>query len=809
MKALIKVGLLLCFLQTYAQVGINTTDPEAQLDIKSSNQATPTNKDGILIPKVDAFPASNPTASQQGMLVYLTTTSGTNEPGFYYWDNTTTSWIGIVSTASGDKDWYKANTTTTPSNTDDMYHMGNIGIGNSNPTVPLQFGWSTGDKISFFGDAAVHHGIGVQDYLLQIHGGLVSDDIAFGYGTSAAFTENMRIKGNGNVGIGLSNPGVPLQFKFALGDKISLYGGAGDHYGFGIQHQLLQIHADLLNSDIAFGYGHSASFTERMRIKGTGNVGIGLTNPLSKLHVKSGVSGLTPNATAVASIESADGTYFNLLSAAESGVLFGANGNATNGGIIYNPTSLPDGMHFRTNNNSTKMVISSAGNVGIGTIVPSSKLHVQNGSSTITANGSSLLTVEGSSTNVYTNLLSTQETGVLFGASGTSNNGGIIYNPSAFTSNSMIFRTGGNANRVVIGPTGKVGIGSFNPTVPLEFDNVVGEKICLYGTTSNMYGFGIQSSLLQMFTPSSAQDIAFGNGTTDALVERMRIKGTGNVGIGTSNPSSRLHIQNGSSGITANGSSLLTVEGSGTNVYTNLLSTQETGVLFGASGSSANGGVIYNSSSYPNSMMFRTGGNTNRMVIGSTGNVAIGNFSANYPLQFAATLGDKICLYDSGATNYGLGVQGNLLQIHSDLNGSDIAFGHGTSASFTENVRIKGTGEVGIGTAAPTAALEVNGYTKLGTTAPAVKLIKLTGTTAASQGTSITLATGVTGSKILAVNILVDYVSGSSVPPSYTASIGYEYDYYLNGSNLIIINKTSNSANILSKPIKVLITYEE
>lgn len=70
MKALIKVGLLLCFLQTYAQVGINTTDPEAQLDIKSSNQATPTNKDGILIPKVDAFPASNPTASQQGMLVY-------------------------------------------------------------------------------------------------------------------------------------------------------------------------------------------------------------------------------------------------------------------------------------------------------------------------------------------------------------------------------------------------------------------------------------------------------------------------------------------------------------------------------------------------------------------------------------------------------------------------------------------------------------------------------------------------------------------------------------------------------------------
>lgn len=41
---------------SFAQVGINTTTPEAQLDIKSSNQTLPTNKDGLLIPKIDAFP---------------------------------------------------------------------------------------------------------------------------------------------------------------------------------------------------------------------------------------------------------------------------------------------------------------------------------------------------------------------------------------------------------------------------------------------------------------------------------------------------------------------------------------------------------------------------------------------------------------------------------------------------------------------------------------------------------------------------------------------------------------------------------
>ena len=105
MKKLILPILFFFTTLSFAQVGINTTNPEAQLDIKSSNQALPSNRDGLLIPKIDTFPATNPTIAQQGMLVYLTTLVGTNQPGFYFWDFATLAWRPIAgATAAGTLD---------------------------------------------------------------------------------------------------------------------------------------------------------------------------------------------------------------------------------------------------------------------------------------------------------------------------------------------------------------------------------------------------------------------------------------------------------------------------------------------------------------------------------------------------------------------------------------------------------------------------------------------------------------------------------------------------------------------------------
>lgn len=114
-KQLLNLIVLLLFSSTFAQVGINTTTPNAQLDIRSSNQATPANTDGILIPKIDAFPATNPTTAQNGMMVFLTTAVGVKPPGFYYWDSATTSWLGISGSANV---WALAGNTGTVPGTD-------------------------------------------------------------------------------------------------------------------------------------------------------------------------------------------------------------------------------------------------------------------------------------------------------------------------------------------------------------------------------------------------------------------------------------------------------------------------------------------------------------------------------------------------------------------------------------------------------------------------------------------------------------------------------------------------------------------
>ncbi|MES2429822.1 MAG: hypothetical protein V4556_02730 [Bacteroidota bacterium] len=107
---------------------------------------------------------------------------------------------------------------------------------------------------------------------------------------------------------------------------------------------------------------------------------------------------------------------------------------------------------------------------------------------------------------------------------------------------------------------------------------------------------------------------------------------------------------------------------------------------------------------------------------------------------------------------------------------------------------------------------DINGFTRLGKVsenAPSIKTKMLTGTTAASQGAWADIAHGVTRSKILSVNIIVKVPTFTDMPPSYTFYSGYQYDYHISNSNIVILNSPANSSLILSKAMTVLITYME
>jgi hypothetical protein len=102
--------------------------------------------------------------------------------------------------------------------------------------------------------------------------------------------------------------------------------------------------------------------------------------------------------------------------------------------------------------------------------------------------------------------------------------------------------------------SGNVGLGITDPTRPLSFANVVGEKLSLYSgsaTPQDYYGFGIAGAELQYQVTAGAHH-SFYIGTS----EKVRIDASGNVGIGIFPPDARLAVA-GSGHFTGN----VTVDG--------------------------------------------------------------------------------------------------------------------------------------------------------------------------------------------------------------------------------------------------------
>jgi hypothetical protein len=766
-----------------------------------------------------------------------------------------------------------------------------VGIGNSFPAYPMSFQNKTGDKISLFGGAGAHYGFGIQPYLMQIHSATSVDDIAFGYGSSNTFSEKMRIKGNGKVGIGTKTPGTLYSFTAveiadSTGQSKDLMlrsSSASSHSSLLLTRTRgtltvpaivqnsedlgrvsgcafdgaklmtaaeIQFHTDSIPAldkmpgNITF---HTTSSTsggfpiERLRINRNGFIGIGTANPVQILDITGNINVMNDSNYRIGNVRvlaatGAGNTFvgkysglsntgtdnsfigyyagYNNVSGNKNSFAGSYAGYTNSTGVNNTFLGYKSGYVTNANNNTFVGWQSGLANTGQSNSFYGSNTGYQN---TTGEYNSFFGSYAGGSSSTGTHNVSVGYFSLGLNSSGGSNvavgnfagykNGTANYTTclgaSAGYNNTVSYGVFVGTNAGYSNTTG-----AMNTVVGLNaaYNNSTGSNNTFLGYYAG-YNSNANNNTFVGWQCGGQNTIGTSNsffGSNAGVANQTGYNNSffgGNAGNGNTNGVNNVAMGNFALGQNAGGSNNVAV---GTNAG------------FTGNAGINNSFLGYNADVTVNNLVNATaiGANakitvSNAIALGQAGTmVGIGFAVPGFPLNFENVTGDKISLYGNSGSHYGLGVQASLLQMHSATSADDIAFGFGSSASFTENVRIKGNGNVGIGTTAPTTKLEVNGFTKLGSNAPGVKMIKLTGTSPATQGGSILINHGLVINKILSVQVFVEKSATVLVPPS-NDSVGDEYSFQVTSTAISITNKSANSINLISKPVRILVTYEE
>jgi hypothetical protein len=156
---------------------------------------------------------------------------------------------------------------------------------------------------------------------------------------------------------------------------------------------------------------------------------------------------------------------------------------------------------------------------------------------------------------------------------------------------------------------------------------------------------------------------------------------------------------------------------------------------------------------------------------------------------------------DGGDLNINAGRGGTGNESGNDGVGGNIYIDAGASGYEAGNIYL------GRNTAGNTI---IKNFTQLGgTTAPKIKQKTITFTTGANQGDVVSVAMGLSYDKILGYLTLVEPFATAKIPENVLWAAGYAYNTYIIDDDFYIVNITGNSANILSKSGKVLLTYTE
>ncbi len=433
-----------------------------------------------------------------------------------------------------------ANGTTTITSLDN----GNVGIGNASPSSKLD----VGGAIRASGATS---GGGYMFNTGDTDGGIFSPaDGTMTFWTNAS--EKLRLAPGGNVGVGTINPLTKLD----VAGNISATPAGGYVFGDGDTDSGMFSPGD---NNVTFKTGN----VERMRINNTGLVGIGTTGPGYSLEVR----GATPE-IAIGTSTGTNGALY--LGNAGHGVKRNYAGTANDVGLYTT-----DGkIHLSAAGASAgQLVVTPAGDVGIGTSSPGARLQVTASNSSGTShmqvlpgflngvNTANAITFDvpntlGGTFSFWDNLVVSGNVGVgntspgakldvsgVVRASGgggavpTSMSGGFMFSSGDVdggifspADNLITFYTN-NAERMRILGDG-VGLGRSDPQARLDVNGSI------LAATDGGFAFRNDPDSGMFTTGNDANTLAF----RTAAVNRMFLTIDGRLGIGTSSPIAPLHV---------------------------------------------------------------------------------------------------------------------------------------------------------------------------------------------------------------------------------------------------------------------------
>lgn len=396
-----------------------------------------------------------------------------------------------------------------------------------------------------------------------------------------------------------------------------------------------------------------------------------------------------------------------------------------------------------------RLRIQQDGNVGIGTISPTEKLVIDNGNI-------------GIKSGIYTNRIGFHDSAQIF-IKGAINGAGLTFRTASqdtqsagiyVPSDNIMQFSGASANFMTIN-NGNVGIGTTSPTEKLQVGGNIYSTVSFVGPR---YAFAGWNAGISGSGTTGATNIIFSTGTN---TERMRIDHSGTIGIGTTNPQAKLDVAGGArvgadavcnaskAGMIAwNAGQLQVCDGTAFFNVRSIAKLDEIGDVYLSESGSAEPGnneiLAWNATDNRweakniNTVgsAIATPGGTDRMVQFNDGGALAGASQlywdkANSRLGIGTTSPvQKFHIEDAGTVNALIKSVGGVAQL--SFNGSlwgqimnlgdtallidnatnnDIIFRPG---SYTESMRLKAGGNVGIGTATPNASalLDVSSTTK-------------------------------------------------------------------------------------------------